>query len=205
MIRLLENGVRCSRTVRWCLSLAILLIAGWGHGMAQQPCRLDCDSLSVPFRVVEYVTNATPTCRVKVVAAARACGGVWEIEVRSIEYLDGCQGADPAEVRRRATSEFIRLNIMGLPTDNSVWRVSAPSCWRLLPTNRLVPCRAECCISSLRVEKRVDCDKWSITAEGQSVTRPTCPIVTTQQNQSAAEAGAVSECFFSCEPVLLTK
>ena len=205
MKRLLDIGVMCSRSVRWCSSLATLMILGWCHGMAQQPCRLDCDTINRPFRVVEYITSATPDCRVKIVAAARACAGVWEIEIRSIEYLDGCQGVDPLEVRRRASSEFVRLNIMGLPTNNSTWRVSAPSCWQLLPTNKLVPCRSECCVSNLRVEQRPDCDKWSITAEGQSVTRPTCPLKPTQNGQVSAEVGAGSDCFFSCEPVLQTK
>lgn len=205
MIHLLESGVMCSSTVRWCLTLAALVVLGWCSAIAQQPCRLDCDSLSVPFRIVEHVTNATPDCRVKITAAVRACMGIWEIEIRSIEYLDGCQGAEPVEVRRRASSELVRLNIMGLPTDNSVWRVSAPSCWRLMPTNKLVPCHSECCVSNLRVEKRLDCDKWSITAEGQAVVRPTCPLAPAQNGQTSIEATAGSGCFFSCEPIILTK
>jgi hypothetical protein len=172
---------------------------------AQQPCRLECDTSMVPFTVHEHVTSVSSDCRVKITAAVRSCGGMWEIEIRSIEYLEDCQGVDPFEVRRRSTSELVRANIMGLPTDNSVWRVSAPSCWRQLPSNNLVPCSSECCISTLKVEKRADCDKWSITAEGQSVVRPTCSLTTAQNGQTSSEASAARSCFFSCEPVLPTK
>lgn len=172
---------------------------------SQPACRLECDTINRPFRVVEYITNATPECKVKIVAAVRACAGVWEIEIRSIELLDGCAGVDYALVRQRATSDFVRMNASGLPTDNAIWRVASPSCWQFMPPGRLVPCRTECCISNLRVEKRSDCATWSIVAEGRSMVRPTCPLRQNQVSSGPVEATAGSGCFFSCEPILLTK
>lgn len=189
---------------RWMLPLLVYVLA-CSAVSAQQPCRLDCDTVNVPFQIREYITSASSTCHVKVIVGVRACGGAWEIEIRAIQLLGVCQGADLVAVRRQATAEAIRLNTFGLPTNNVVWRVSAPSCWRYAAPGMLLPCNAACCVSTLKVETKVGCDKWSITAEGRTTVRPTCPLSIGSSGQSSGDASVDGSCFFSCEPVVLTK
>lgn len=206
MSHLRDNCYQAGTKWTLCFALMLCLLASMAPSLqAQQPCRLECDTITVPFQVHEYITSVSSDCRVKITAAVRGCGGMWEIEIRSITYLDACQGADPVRSRHRATSELVRHNILGLPTHNATWRVAAPACWQMVPTKTLVPCRAECCVSTLRVEQRADCDSWSITAESRSVVRPTCPVRAGHAGELIDDDNPSGECLFSCEPILYSK
>jgi hypothetical protein len=185
--------------IRLIILLLITVTAASRDCHAQEPCQLECDVASVPYTMRTAVTSLSGTCSVKVTAAVRACSGIWEVKLQSIETF-GCTEFDIAAIRRKAISQVLSDNLFGLPYP-AIWRVASPSCWRRNTGGVLVPCDAPCCVSYLNVRDRNGCGTFEIVGESSHGVKPSCSLSTLGTNQLDNPA-VNGPCHFSCDPII---
>lgn len=168
--------------------------------VAQEPCTTECDTSLSPYTLSTLTVNVSAECQIVLQIRTRVCAGIYELQVLGATAVGACAARDIQADVVAALKTVVTNNLMNFPPGNVdgiyTWRITRPSCWAV-GNAQPYPCSMECCISYLQVEKRADCNTWSITSETlRSLPRICPPRLEKSGEETQSE---VQTCAFMCE------
>ncbi len=181
-----------------CVLCCLVLLST--TAISQEPCATDCDTATAPYTLSSLTVNISASCQIVLHVRTRVCAGIYELDILSANAVGTCLARDIQAEIMAAIKSVVTNNLMNFPPGNvngtHTWRISRPSCW-LVSEAQPSPCSIECCVSYLQVEKRAECNTWSITSETLRSLPRVCPPRLEKHGEEAQSSEQT--CAFMCD------